>query len=372
MHPLLARRRLALYLGLWVLVGALLAVLLIMLTRLDTWRALIIALPLATAYAFVCLSAWYVSRSSPLSGTGALRIVATAFSAALISSAAWSFLARAWIRVLAERRLVPSLTYETAGLHALFFSLGVLLYLLSLAISYLLVAFEHSREAERRALQVQVLAREAELRLLRTQIDPHFLFNSLHSISALTAADPAGARRMCLLLAEFLRESLALSGEERITLARELNLIDRFLAVERVRFGERLAGEIVTNDGANACLVPPLLLQPIVENAVTHGITHTLEGGTIRVAAARTRGRLTITVENPCDPDRPRRTGTGLGLANVRSRLMTLHGNEAWVNASESDGLFRVELSLPALSGVPASGNTGSSVEADQKLEVRS
>jgi two-component system, LytTR family, sensor histidine kinase AlgZ len=349
MNPIFARGRLALYLGLWALVGTLLGLLLIMLARLAAGPALLIALPLATAYAFVCVSAWYVSRSSPLAGTGAVRILVTSVTASLVSSAAWSVLARVWIRFLAGRQWVPAPTYETPGLSALIFSLGVLLYLLSLAVSYLLVAFEQSREAERRALRVQVLAREAELRLLRTQIDPHFLFNSLHSISALTTTNSAGARRMCLLLAEFLRESLALAGEHRITLGRELRLMDRFLAVERVRFGDRLAGEIVSSDGADACFVPPLLLQPIVENAVTHGITHTLEGGTIRIAATRTTGRLTITVENPCDADRPRSRGTGMGLANVRSRLTTLHGAEGWVNATERDGVFRVEVSLPAV-----------------------
>ena len=116
------------------------------------------------------------------------------------------------------------------------FGFGLFVYLLSLAVSYIVSAAEHTRQAERRALQGQVLSREAELRSLRAQIDPHFLFNSLHSISALTAADPAGARRMCLLLAEFLRESLALGAEDRIPLARELKLAEKYLEVERVRY----------------------------------------------------------------------------------------------------------------------------------------
>jgi LytS/YehU family sensor histidine kinase len=237
-----------------------------------------------------------------------------------------------------------------AGLDALVFSLGVLLYLLSLAVSYLLAGFEELRETERRRLQLQVLSREAELRSLRAQIDPHFLFNSLHSISALTGSDPAAARRMCLLLADFLRDSLALGGEERITLERELALVERFLAIERVRFGSRLQVEIDGRDAAR-CLVPPLLLQPIVENAVTHGIAHVLDGGTIRVAAAQRARRLTILVENPCDADRPRGRGAGVGLANVRARLGALHGADARVDATEQNGLWRVELTMPVEAG---------------------
>jgi hypothetical protein len=352
MHPLLARRgHLALYLLLWLLVGSLLAMLLAGQRGLPWRLAFAIALPLAIVFSFVCLSAWYVSRGMPLAATRSVRVVVTAVTAAVLSSAMWLVIARGWTAVIAPRFGVdPDQGFQ--GLHALFFGFGVLLYLLSLAVGYLIVVFEASQEAQRRGLQIQVFAREAELRSLRAQIDPHFLFNSLHSISALTTADPPGARRMCLLLAEFLRESLTLGGEERITLARELALIDRFLAVERVRFGARLGADISAGN-AGTCLVPPLLLQPLVENAVTHGIAHVLEGGTIRVFAERSGGVLRIVAENPCDPDRPRRKGTGVGLANVRARLRALHGADATLAGAERDGVWRVELTLPALDGVP-------------------
>jgi hypothetical protein len=349
MHPILARGRfLALYLGIGVLVGGLLGAMLVAQASLDWTEALLVALPLAAVYAFVCLSGWYVSRGMPLVATSAVRILATALTSAVISSTVWLLVARLWMRALHARGLVDGAGPDAAGIDALVFSLGVLLYLLSLAISYLLAGFEERRETERRRLQVQVLSREAELRSLRAQIDPHFLFNSLHSISALTTSDPAAARRMCLLLADFLRDSLALGGEERITLERELALVERFLAIERVRFGSRLQVDIDGRDAAR-CLVPPLLLQPIVENAVTHGIAHVLEGGTIRVAASRGATRLTIVVENPCDPDRPRGRGAGVGLANVRARLGALHGTGARLDAVEQNGIWRVELTMPSV-----------------------
>jgi LytS/YehU family sensor histidine kinase len=282
----------------------------------------------------------------PLVGTGAPRILATAMTAAILSGIGWLLVARAWMSALLARGWVRSNGGEAPGLAALVFGLGVLLYLLAIAISYVLAVFEERRENERRALQVQVSAREAELRSLRAQIDPHFLFNSLHSISALTATDPGAARRMCLLLAEFLRESLSLGSENRIPLDRELKLVERFLAVEQVRFGPRLTVEITAGE-AGGCLVPPLLLQPLVENAVTHGIAHMLEGGNLRVAASRTEQRLTVVIENPCDPDRPRGRGTGVGLTNVRARLDALHGHEARMHVRETDGLWRVELIMP-------------------------
>jgi len=298
------------------------------------------------AYSFVCLSAWYVARSMPLAGTGTIRVVATALAAATLSAAMWLVLGRGWMALLATRWPAhPTRTF--AAIQTLLFGAGVLLYLLALAVSYVLVVFEASQDAQRRGLQGQVLAREAELRSLRAQIDPHFLFNSLHSISALTTADPPSARRMCLLLGDFLRQTVALGGADRITLSREVALIENFLAIERVRFGDRLSIALDAGD-AGDCLVPPLLLQPLVENAVTHGIAHMLEGGTVRVAAVRDGAWLKIVVDNPCDPDRPQRGGTGVGLANVRARLRALHGADATLEAEERGDHWYVELTMPA------------------------
>jgi hypothetical protein len=351
-HPIFARGgRLALYLGIWTIVALTLSALLAGRGSLGWGAGLAAGMPLTLAYGFVCLSAWYVSRFTPLGASGPVRLIATAVGASLLSAATLLALARGWMALL-SRWTGTELTVR-GDVSSILFGFGQFVYLLCLAISYIASAAERTRHAERRALQGQVLSREAELRALRAQIDPHFLFNSLHSISALTSANPAGARRMCLLLADFLRESLALGAEERIPLARELKLAEKYLEVERVRYGDRLQLDVHTG-GADDFMVPSLLLQPLVENAVTHGVAHNLEGGLVRVTASSSAARVTMVVENPCDPDRPRRTGGGVGLANVRARLRALYGNEATVNATERDGQWRVEVSLPADAKVPA------------------
>ena len=350
MHPLLARgERLVLYLALWMIAGALLAALLTGQGGLGTRQASLLGFPLAIIYAFVCLSAWYVARSTPLATSGLVRLIATAIGAAFISSAFWLIAARAWRSLVARWWGVTAAFSDIAPI---VFGMGLLLYLLAIAVSYIVVAFEHARAAERRELQAQVLSREAELRSLRAQIDPHFLFNSLHSISALTTIDPAAARRMTVLLGDFLRESLALGGADRIPLSRELALAEKYLAIERIRLGDRLQATVSPGDTGDY-LVPPLLLQPIVENAVTHGIAHLVEGGLVSVAASAGAASVTIVVENPADPDRPRKTGTGLGLSNVRSRLRALYGAAAVVHSTEENGRWRVVVMLPA-SGGPA------------------
>jgi LytS/YehU family sensor histidine kinase len=194
-----------------------------------------------------------------------------------------------------------------------------------------------------------------ELKALQAQIDPHFLFNSLHSISALTTSDPAKAREMCVLLSDFLRSSLKMGDRERIPLSEELALARNFLAILQIRFGSRLRIEEDVKDGATGCLVPPLLLQPLVENAVTHGVATLVEGGSIRIGISRTDGRVAIRIENNFDKDARRHRG-GLGLANVRKRLEVCYGDAASVEVREAEDRFRVDVQLPAETGAAAGG----------------
>jgi LytS/YehU family sensor histidine kinase len=154
---------------------------------------------------------------------------------------------------------------------------------------------------------------------------------------------------MCLLLADFLRDTLRLGSSRQIPLAEELALAERFLAIEQVRLGARLQVIRETDPAAAACLVPPLLLQPLVENAVKHGVAQLVDGGTIRMVAMRVHSTLTITVENPCDPDRTRARGVGLGLELLRDRLAKQYGVTDAVYAREESGRFRIEVRIPAV-----------------------
>jgi hypothetical protein len=348
-HPILGRiDRLTLYLGVWLMVCVLVAG---VFTRfgLGWTEALTLLAPLFLVYAFVCLSAWYVSRATPLTTSGLPRLVVSSVLAAGFASGLWLGLTQAWIAVLSATVTFAPAADRYGQQRPFLFAFGVLLYLLSLAVHYVLLAFEAARQAERRQLELEILTRDAELRALRAQVDPHFLYNSLNSISALTGSDAAGARRMCLLLGEFLRNTLEVSARQRIPLGDELALAGRYLSIEQVRFGSRLRVEQRVDEDAAACLVPPLLLQPLVENAVTHGIARMLEGGLIRVDVSRVNGGLAIAIENPCDADSDgatRRAG-GMGLDNVRNRLDAMFGRAARVDVHSSRGQFRVDVHIP-------------------------
>jgi two-component system sensor histidine kinase AlgZ len=346
-HPILGRiDRLAVYLVVWLSAGMLTAGLF---TRFGlSWlEAVVLLAPLFLVYAFVCLSAWYVSRAAPLT-TSIVRVLGSSVAASAFASGLWIALATAWMAALNTTAAFAPAAGRYAQQLPFLFALGVLLFLLALAVHYVLLAIEAARGAERRQLELEILAREAELRALRAQIDPHFLYNSLNSISALTGSDAPGARRMCLLLGEFLRQTLDVSARQRIPLAEELALADRYLRIEQVRFGSRLRVEQRVDEDASSCLVPPLLLQPLVENAVTHGIARLLDGGLIRLDITRQNGQLVILVENPCETDAPSARSGGMGLDNVRRRLDAMFGHHGRIETRVQAGQFCVELRLPA------------------------
>jgi hypothetical protein len=214
MHPLLVRKdHLAIYLACWIPIAILLAMVLAG-GGLGWGMAAGLSAPLALVYAFICLASWYLCRALPLGGDEVVRPVATHMASAAVSSGLWTFGGL----VLARAMDGSTKSAVSAGYSArmpLVFVVGTLLFLLAVASHYVLIAVEASRTAEKRALNLKVLAGEAELRALKAQVDPHFLFNSLHSISALTGSDPGAARSMCLMLGDFLRRRTTMCRSDR-------------------------------------------------------------------------------------------------------------------------------------------------------------
>jgi Histidine kinase len=351
-HPILASRvRQGLYLAVWAGIAALLVGVLMVLEPRPIGHVVLFIAPLVLLYAIACLSAWWVCRANPLGTTPLERLLAVVGSASLQASVMWMVLGTVWALVL-ER--VAHIGPDRAGLLRdvlVLGAAGVVLYAQSMAGHWFLLAQEGARDAERRVFSSQVAAREAELRALRAQLNPHFLFNSLNSISALVGSSPEAARRMCQLLGEFLRTSLSLGARKRVAFGEELALAERSLAVEQVRFGERLMFEKQVSDSAARCMVPPLLIQPLIENAVKHGVADRIEGGTVHIEATVHDGVLEISVENPRDPDAPPRRGHGLGLENVRQRLSALDPRGSRVDVFPENQSFRVRLTLTATDG---------------------
>jgi two-component system sensor histidine kinase AlgZ len=353
MHPIFGgKSRFAQYLAACTPVGVGLALLLARRGGFSPAEAAALAAPMELLLAFMVLSAWYPCRSVPISRPNTARIGLTHAVAAVVVSSLW-VLAGAGLAGLYDWA-VPSpegFGPRYGGQVPTLFTIGIFLYLLSAALHYVFLSLEAAREAERRGSAREILAREAELTALKAQIQPHFLFNSLNSISALTSTDPARAREMCVSLADFLRKTLAVEARESIPIGEELSLARSYLDVERIRFGSRLRVEEQIAPEECRWLVPPLLLQPLIENAVLHGIGTLVEGGVVRIEAARAGHRLRIVVSNPFDPDVvPARPRGGLGLRLVRDRLQAAFGGDAILATKRLEGVHLAILSIPVRS----------------------
>jgi two-component system sensor histidine kinase AlgZ len=317
-------------------------------SALPPTAAGLIAVPLAAAAAGLVLPVWYLCRALPVNATPIVRLAVTHAGGAVATGLALVYGGTLLARGVASYRADPRIPELYAAHIPSVMAGGLLVYLLAVSFNSVLLAVDAARRAEQQSIELTMLAREAELKALRAQVHPHFLFNSLNSISSLVTTDPKRAREMCILLAEFFRKTLALGEKSSVSLEEELAVARTYLAIEGLRLGPRLNIEELVDEAARLCRLPPLLLQPIVENAIRHGIATCAEGGTLRIEARTDGQRLRISVENPFDPDAPPRPGVGLGLPNVRRRLLTGYGERAAVEAQRTADHFRVALFMPA------------------------
>lgn len=217
-------------------------------------------------------------------------------------------------------------------------------------ISVLWYTFEEKEKETQRENETAKLAREAELFKLRQQLQPHFLFNSLNSINALIGSKPAEARTMVHQLSSFLRSTLKKDEGQWVLLQEELEQLELYLAIEKVRFGNRLQTIVQTGDDSLQTKIPALLLQPLVENAIKFGLYGTIGETVIEIHASVINGQLVMAVINPFDSDStPGERGTGFGLNSVKRRLYLLFGRNDLVETEIQGNQFIVSVTIPQL-----------------------
>jgi two-component system, LytTR family, sensor histidine kinase AlgZ len=351
-HPLLSERRaLAAYLAAWAALAYLPASVLASPGDGRFLLALAAAAGPTLLFGVAALPVYYLCRAVPVRPGGDGHGLRVHLALALACAVAW------WVLLGLAARLVDGaagareLSGEVERQWGALLAMGAMLYLGVVAFYSLVSSAQRARASERRAAAASMQAREAQLSLLKAQVHPHFLFNSLNAISALTTEQPRMARELCILLADFLRGSLALGERGLVSLDEELQLARAYLDIERIRLGDRLTVDIRVLPPAGEVRLPALLLQPLVENAVTHGIATCARGGVLSLEARTTPSMLVVTVTNPFDPQAPPRRGRspgsgGVGLANVSRRLSASFQGASLTTRREADR-FTSTLVLP-------------------------
>ena len=255
--------------------------------------------------------------------------------------------ARGAILPFPARRRGGSMFSPLQGIGRFRFLNQYLVYFAVLAAGFAREYFLRDRRKAEQAAHLQAQLAEARLDALRMQINPHFLFNTLHAISALVERDPAGVRRMIARLSDLLRYTLDKRAADEVTLDDELSFLKRYIEIMEIRFLGRVQVELSVPQDVRAALVPNLVLQPIVENALEHGVSRAGGEGKIEIGARREGQKLLLTVSDD-GPGLDEKSETGVGLANTRARLTELYGAAAGITlAARPEGGVQATITIP-------------------------
>ncbi|HAZ02041.1 MAG: hypothetical protein A2W90_09040 [Bacteroidetes bacterium GWF2_42_66] len=304
--------------------------------------ALVEALIGMVTYPTIGLSIWFAIKYNRFEDYAILRILFFHLVFATIIVTIWLYLGIS-ITKLIDKDLVGQIysrlpekilgSYILYAIFVIFFS----------AISY----YQNFKEKIKQESELKALVREAELQALKSQINPHFLFNSLNSVSSLTISNPEKAQEMVINLSTFMRYSLMHDETETVPFNKELENIKLYLSIEKVRFGKKLNTEFEISETCGNLRIPNMILQPLFENAIKYGVYETTEQVTIKTTTSCDESYLHISIINDYDSNAVHRKGEGIGLRNIRQRLAIIYKNPDLLQTKDHKTYFEVNLSIP-------------------------
>jgi LytS/YehU family sensor histidine kinase len=298
-------------------------------------------------YSGIGLSLWYPFRFFNSEGTKTTVIITNLIASGAISIVLWIMMTKFIMTiVLPEQNNYPAYWTSTFPYRV---GSGVFIYGLIIMTYYLFESLSNLSDKNAKEAKLESLVKETELKMLRSQINPHFLFNSLNSISSLTITNPEKARDMVVKLSEFMRYALSRKDEQPVTLQNELENLRLYLDIEKVRFGEKLTTEETIETRCLDFKIPVMLLQPLYENAVKHGVYESTESVKIITSAKIIEGYLEIIISNNYDSNPSQKIGTGTGVLNVSRRLELFYGNKASIKTMKENGLYTVTIYIPVV-----------------------
>ncbi len=345
-HPILnSKRSIYLYLATWALVASVHVVVLTLHQKLPLQWVLIDSLTFTAFYCLLGLAFWYSTKVVTIDRLRWPKVLehhlfASAFTSVLWLGVSYLFLSEVFA-VEADYLAFLRNSIVWRGL------IGVLFYFLIVSFYYVYIFSENYRRQLIKESKLEMLVKEAELRSLKFQINPHFIFNSLNSINALTMTDPQKAGEMTIKLGDYLRYTLSSSERQKNTMQEELDSLKLYLDIEKVRFGDKLG---FTQHVESTCMskrVPSMIFQPLIENAIKHGVYESLKPVDIKFKCQQNGNFLKITVENNFDPDAVTSNREGIGISNVRNRLQMMYNHVNLLDIEKEEDRFRVNMFIP-------------------------
>ena len=345
-NPFLERNKhLYIYGITWMFIAIIQTLLILAATDLKLYIALTDSLVFNFIYAILAVMVWYPIRYGNPEGKLSLSIIITYLVVGVVVIAGWLYIGYLVLKIILVENEAYFEFLNDSFITRL--STGILYYGVTLLIYHL---FIYGRELEAKKLnetQLNLLVRETELSVLRSQLNPHFLFNSLNSISSLTLSDPERARDMIIKLSEFLRYALKHGEREKTRFSEEIKNIELYLEIEKIRFGNKLVFAKEISSECETGLIPNMILQPLFENAVKHGVYESTEPILIELSCRESKEGMEISIRNNFDPGPGSRKGAGIGLKNVKNRLMLIYSKDDLLTVDQSDNIFEVKLVIP-------------------------
>ncbi len=342
-HPFISSPRLAIYyilVWLTILTGSVLLKWLAY--GFDPGMAISEAIALPFTFAIIGTPIWYVIKFSTLENHSPGRVILSHLIAASIIVFIWLYFGIVLIKLLhpyPDQWIDNNLAINIFG--------GYMLYLTYVIFFYAVNYYQGFKDKLRNEGKLKSLVKEAELHALKSQINPHFLFNSLNSISSLTMTNPEKAQEMVINLSSLMRYSLKHDQIDKVPFREELKNNQLYLKIEKVRFGEQLNPVFEVDENCLGAQIPNMILQPLYENAIKYGVYEATEPVDI-VTRGTLRGNvLEITITNNYDPDSISKKGEGIGLRNIRDRLQIIYDNPMLMKVEDNKKEFKVKLAIP-------------------------
>ena len=333
------------FIGWWLMFGTIHALVVAHFFQIAYSIAFVEAVITATLYALLSLGLWFWVRLSNIETSKPTSLITNHLGAAIVSIGGIVSLVNFLLsRIFSVNQQYVEFINTSIPFRVI---VGLLVYLLIVLVFYLITYIQNYREQVLREAELQSLIKDAELNWLKLQLNPHFLFNSLNSISSLTTTDPQKAQEMVIRLSELLQYSLKQSPNSRITLDNELDNCIKYLEIEKIRFGTRLKYSIDTDPECLSLQVPSMIIQPLFENAIKHSVAISPEESVVKAEAIKKSSGVEIRISNTLHAQSSMPGSTGVGLANIRRRLSLLYGTSNLLKIDKSNNTFTAILTLP-------------------------
>ena len=311
---------------------------------LSVSDSLLDGLIFGSVFGVLGIAVWYVVRYNDPEKSAQGQMIASHAAASLVFTTIWILTSGILAKSIISDPLYHNYLYGELTTRIL---AGLLFYALLVGVYYIYVYSQHNQEKAQKEAELQKQIREAQLNALKSQINPHFLFNSLNSIASLTLTNPEKAHGMVIALSDFMRFSLRKQQNDMVTLDVELKNIALYLQIEKIRFENKLLYNFEIEEECKKHLIPSLILQPIFENAIKYGVYETSKPVVILCKAQKLQGFLEITIINDFDPESVPLKGEGIGLTNINERLTLIYGSSRLLTAELGDNNFKVTMVIP-------------------------